>query len=64
MNGVKRAFKKSLAIQLMQMGNDLIKIEVNMCNDKLVVYIFRGSAKLQKDLTYFDNLHKNSMQYL
>lgn len=42
----KRIFKKSLAIELMKQGFNLVDVEQNNRNKNLMVYIFEQNEKL------------------
>ncbi|WP_242214897.1 DUF5659 domain-containing protein [Bacillus cereus group sp. BfR-BA-01383] len=42
----KRIFKKSLAIELMKQGCNLVDVEQNNRNKNLMVYIFEQNEKL------------------
>lgn len=52
----KRIFKKSLAIELMENGCNLIKIEENNRNNRLKVYVFEDDRNLRRVL---DELYPN-----
>ncbi|WP_102400477.1 DUF5659 domain-containing protein [Haloimpatiens massiliensis] len=48
---IKKIFKKSMAINLIRMGNELINTEPNLKNPKFTVFIFNKTRKLLKDIT-------------
>ncbi|HDR7612516.1 TPA: hypothetical protein QCX47_004189 [Bacillus mycoides] len=46
----KRIFKKTLAIELMKRGCNLVKVEPNKHNESLEVYSFEMNERLQISL--------------
>ena len=52
---LKEVYKKSIAMQLKNMGNPIYDAKVNLINPRLVVYLFEDTDKLQKD---FDKVIK------
>lgn len=48
---IKKIFKKSMAINLIRMGNELKNTEPNLKNPKFTVFIFNKTRKLLKDIT-------------
>ena len=45
----KDVYKKSIAMQLRNMGNPIYDAKANLKNPKMVVYIFEDTNKLNKD---------------
>ena len=52
MNG----YKKSIAMQLKELGNPIYDAKANLKNPKMVIYIFEDTNKLRED---FDKIQKN-----
>jgi hypothetical protein len=50
---VRRIFKKSLAVELMSMGHNLINLEPNYKHKKFVVYVFEDTPQLDHELSKF-----------
>lgn len=46
---LKEIFKKSIAMQLRDMGNPIYDAKANLKNPKMVVYIFEDTEKLERD---------------
>ena len=51
----KDVYKKSIAMQLRNMGNPIYDAKVNLLNPRLVVYVFEETDKLKED---FDKVDK------
>ena len=51
----KDVYKKSIAMQLSNMGNPIYDAKVNLLNPRLVVYVFEETDKLKED---FDKVDK------
>ena len=51
----KDVYKKSIAMQLRNMGNPIYDAKVNLLNPRLVVYVFEETDKLKED---FDKVKK------
>ena len=47
--GIKKVFSKRKAIQLLQMGNKILYTEDNFKNNKLKVFCFLNTDKLNSD---------------
>ena len=56
MKGFKEIYKKSIAMQLKELGNPIHDAKANLKNPKMVIYIFEDTNKLRKD---FDKIQKN-----
>ncbi|MEB4859747.1 MULTISPECIES: DUF5659 domain-containing protein [Priestia] len=50
---LRRIFKKSLAVELMNMGHHLINLEPNYKHHRFVVYVFEDTPQLDADLSKF-----------
>lgn len=51
-----KVFKLDLAVQLIRMGNEVVKTEPNLKNPKYAVFIFKATKKLFTDI---DSLKQN-----
>ena len=51
----KDVYKKSIAMQLRNMGNPIYDAKVNLLNPRLVVYVFEETDKLKEDFNKVDN---------
>ena len=47
---MKQIFKKTIAMRLKELGNPIEDAVPNLKNNKFVIYIFKNTDKLQKDL--------------
>lgn len=56
MKGFKEVYKKSIAMQLKELGNPIYDAKANLKNPKMVIYIFEETDKLRKD---FDKIQKS-----
>ena len=52
----KEIYKKSIAMQLKELGNPIYDAKANFKNPKMVIYIFEETDKLRED---FDKIQKN-----
>ena len=52
----KEVYKKSIAMQLKELGNPIYDAKANLKNPKMVIYIFEDTNKLRED---FDKIQKN-----
>ena len=50
-NNLKQIFKKTIAMKLKELGNPIEDAVVNTRNNKYVIYLFKETDKLYKDLT-------------
>ena len=49
-NDLKQIFKKTIAMRLKELGNPIEDAMPNLKNNKFVIYMFKNTDKLQKDL--------------
>ena len=52
----KEIYKKSIAMQLKELGNPIYDAKANLKNPKMVIYIFEDTNKLRED---FDRIQKS-----
>ena len=52
----KEVYKKSIAMQLKELGNPIYDAKTNLKNPKMVIYIFEDTNKLRED---FDKIQKS-----
>ena len=52
----KEVYKKSIAMQLKELGNPIYDAKANLKNPKMVIYIFEDTNKLRED---FDRIQKS-----
>ena len=52
----KEVYKKSIAMQLKELGNPIYDAKANLKNPKMVIYIFEETDKLRED---FDKIQKS-----
>ena len=52
----KEVYKKSIAMQLKELGNPIYDAKANLKNSKMVIYIFEDTNKLRED---FDKIQKS-----
>ena len=52
----KEVYKKSIAMQLKELGNPIYDAKANLKNPKMVIYIFEDTNKLRED---FAKIQKN-----
>ena len=52
----KEVFKKSIAMQLKELGNPICDAKANLKNPKMVIYIFEETDKQRED---YDKIQKN-----
>lgn len=52
----KEIYKKSIAMQLKELGNPIYDAKANLKNPKMVIYIFENTEKFKKD---FDKIQKS-----
>ena len=50
-NNLKQIFKKTIAMRLKELGNPIEDAVPNLKNSKFVIYVFKNTDKLQKDLS-------------
>lgn len=50
-NNLKQIFKKTIAMRLKELGNPIEDAVVNTRNNNYVIYLFKETDKLYKDLT-------------
>lgn len=53
MKSLRRVFKKSLAMELLKKGHNLVDLEPNFNHKNFVVYVFEDTSKLRSDLSKF-----------
>jgi len=51
LKNIKRIFTKAIATELIVMGNDQITTEIHKDDKKRLVYVFKLTEKLLKDLS-------------
>lgn len=52
----REIYKKSIAMQLKELGNPIYDAKANLKNPKMVIYIFEDTNKLRED---FDKIQKS-----
>ncbi|PEJ57046.1 hypothetical protein CN692_14200 [Bacillus sp. AFS002410] len=53
--GYKNVYKRSLAMELVRCGHDIIKTMPNRANLKYQIFVFGDSQQLRKDLAELNN---------
>lgn len=54
MNKIKKVFKLEKALQLKQLGNEILFTEPNNKNNNLRVFCFKNTSKLKQDWDYIE----------
>lgn len=60
---LKNIYRKSLAMDLIKMGNDLHHTMINRNNRKYQVYVFRHDDKLIEDMLYINRMNRINKRY-
>ena len=55
MNNNKPIFKKQLALDLIKLGNELMDVTTNDRNPKYLIFYFKYTDKLKKDMELLNN---------
>lgn len=60
---LKNIYRKSLAMDLIKMGNDLHHTMINKNNRKYQVYVFHHDEKLIEDMLYINRRKRINKRY-
>ena len=55
MESNKPIFKKDLALSLVRLGNELMDVTTNSRNPKYLIFYFKNTDKLKKDIAILNN---------